>query len=71
MWNKKKEKKRKKITIYLPEGLDYWMYFRCYFFGHRNYSDYITSLIKEDLKNPDRWIKEGLDRKFPSSPEHN
>ena len=41
------------------------MELKSYLYGYKSCNEYIEALIQKDLENPEKWVPEGLDQKFP------
>lgn len=56
---------KKKVKLDLQGDMGFLMDLKSYLYGYNSCSEYIEALIKKDLENPEKWVPEGLDKKFP------
>ena len=52
---------KKKIKLDLQGDME----LKSYLYGYKSCNEYIEALIQKDLENPEKWVPEGLDQKFP------
>ena len=56
---------KKKIKLDLQGDMEFLMELKSYLYGYKSCNEDIEALIQKDLENPEKWVPEGLDQKFP------